>query len=122
MTRKPDENDILIGANIKRQRNKVGMTQTGLAGRLGMSFQQMQKIERGINRCSGGRLVRIAAIIGCDLLDLFESCHPLQDKPREKTWADSKQGIEHGIVMASLSDKEQAAIIGLALGLSGEDQ
>lgn len=48
------------------------MSQTDLAGRLGVSFQQVQKYEKGTNRVGAGRLPRIAEIFGVPVGALFE--------------------------------------------------
>lgn len=56
--------DRLIGANIRFYRIRLGYTQEALGERLGITFQQVQKMERGVNRVSASRLFRIA--------DLFE--------------------------------------------------
>ena len=52
--------DEQIGGRIRTQRVMRGMSQTDLAMACGVSFQQIQKYERGANRVAGGRLVQIA--------------------------------------------------------------
>jgi transcriptional regulator with XRE-family HTH domain len=47
------------------------MSQEQLGGALGVTFQQVQKYEKGVNRVSGGRLMQIAAVLGCDTSDLL---------------------------------------------------
>ena len=56
--------DAAAGARIRDRRRALGITQGELARRLGLSFQQIQKYERGANRVSGSRLVQIAAALG----------------------------------------------------------
>lgn len=58
MTR--DALDETIGANLRFLRRKRGWTQARLAFVLGISHQQLQKIERGVNRLPASRLFRIA--------------------------------------------------------------
>jgi transcriptional regulator with XRE-family HTH domain len=56
----PDARDVVIGQRIRAQRLVCRMSQTELANRLGVAFQQLQKYETGVNRVSAGRLARIA--------------------------------------------------------------
>jgi len=57
----PDPIDIAVGARIRTRRRATGFSQTQLAESLGITFQQVQKYERGANRVSASMLVRIAA-------------------------------------------------------------
>ena len=59
-TAKPNPIDISIGGRIRAQRLAMGMSQEKLADALGLTFQQVQKYEKGSNRVSGSRLVQIA--------------------------------------------------------------
>jgi transcriptional regulator with XRE-family HTH domain len=65
-TRKSGPPDAMMGDRIRMFRVNRGMSQTMLAGRIGVTFQQVRKCERGANRVGVSRLVRIAA-------ELFES-------------------------------------------------
>jgi transcriptional regulator with XRE-family HTH domain len=60
----PLPKDIQIGQRIRAQRLNSGMSQTDLADRLGVTFQQVQKYEKGVNRVGAGRLEQIAEAIG----------------------------------------------------------
>lgn len=72
MGKKPDPVDILVGRNIKLHRLAKSMSQEELARQLGLTFQQLQKYERGINRVGGGRLFRIASVLGVEISSFFE--------------------------------------------------
>jgi len=62
MTRQgPDPIDVAVGARIRIRRRWLGFSQTQLANALGITFQQVQKYERGSNRVSASMLVKIAA-------------------------------------------------------------
>ena len=52
--------DRAIGERIRRRRVELGLTQEQLARRLGLSYQQIQKYERGANRISASRLYALA--------------------------------------------------------------
>ncbi len=56
--------DKIIGRNIRLHRLARKMSQTELGNQLGVSFQQVQKYENGINRVGSGRLYQIAGILG----------------------------------------------------------
>ena len=66
--------DIRVGESIRAHRLIAGMSQSDLASRLGVSFQQVQKYERGMNRVGAGRLPQIAAIFNIPITTLFETC------------------------------------------------
>lgn len=74
MTKTPDQFDQQVGERIRAARLAAGLSQTGLADALGLSFQQVQKYEKGTNRVAPGRLVVIAqacdtspaALLGCN--------------------------------------------------------
>ncbi len=56
----PEPKDIEIGRLIRAQRLLCGFSQTELADAIGVTFQQVQKYEKGVNRVGSGRLTRIA--------------------------------------------------------------
>lgn len=61
----PDPIDVAVGARIRMRRKTLGLTQTALADALGITFQQVQKYERGANRVSASMLVRAAQRLDC---------------------------------------------------------
>jgi transcriptional regulator with XRE-family HTH domain len=62
-------------------RNLKEMSQEELAVALGVSFQQVQKYEKGMNRVSGGRVLQIAAAFDCRVADLLENAPTNNGKP-----------------------------------------
>lgn len=56
----PDPLDVMIGLRVRVRRKAIGMSQTELGNRLGVTFQQVQKYERGTNRMAGSTLIRAA--------------------------------------------------------------
>lgn len=62
--RAPDAADREIGARLRMRRIQQGLTQTALATRLGLTFQQIQRYENGKNRIPGSRLHLIAGCLG----------------------------------------------------------
>lgn len=63
--------DALIGQRIRIVRISLGMSQEVLARKLGISFQQIQKYEKGKNRIGAGRLSKVAEILGVPVEALF---------------------------------------------------
>lgn len=55
--------DAKIGARIRARRLEIGMSQEKLAEGLGLTFQQVQKYEKGINRVAASRLYDIAQVL-----------------------------------------------------------
>jgi transcriptional regulator with XRE-family HTH domain len=56
----PDPVDLAIGARLRLRRKSLTLSQGALATRIGVTFQQVQKYERGANRVSGSMLVAVA--------------------------------------------------------------
>ncbi|MDE5453221.1 helix-turn-helix domain-containing protein [Bradyrhizobium sp. CSA112] len=72
-TRKSHPLDAMVGARIRMLRVNRGISQAMLAGRIGVTFQQVQKYERGADRIGASRLSRIASVLGVSVGELFES-------------------------------------------------
>ena len=58
--KKPNPVDVHIGSRIRLRRNMLGMSQEKLGEALGITFQQIQKYEKGVNRVGGSRMQHIA--------------------------------------------------------------
>jgi transcriptional regulator with XRE-family HTH domain len=61
--RRAGAEDVEIGRKIRALRLQRGLSQSGLADRIGLTFQQVQKYEKGANRVSAGRLQQIAEML-----------------------------------------------------------
>jgi transcriptional regulator with XRE-family HTH domain len=72
----PHRLDVAIGQRIRERRRALSLSQQDLAEVLGVSFQQVQKYERGANRISFSRLVEIGGALKCRLGDLAEGLDP----------------------------------------------
>ena len=66
-----DPIDVAIGARLRVLRKGLNMSQTELGRRLGVTFQQVQKYERGTNRLAGSTLLRAAQALGVHPGELF---------------------------------------------------
>jgi transcriptional regulator with XRE-family HTH domain len=67
----PNKLDVALGLRIRQRRKALGVSQTALAEAVGLTFQQIQKYERGFNRVSFSRLVDIAHALDCRVVDLI---------------------------------------------------
>ena len=67
----PDNIDVEVGQRIRIQRNALGLSQTELADHLGVTFQQVQKYEKGVNRVGAGRLTKIAHALQVPVTNLL---------------------------------------------------
>lgn len=63
--------DAEVGSRIRLRRKLVGMSQDTLAKSIGVTFQQVQKYEKGANRIGSSRLHQIAGILGTSIASLF---------------------------------------------------
>ena len=64
--------DRLVGQRVRLARLAKGMSQSGLGDAVGVTFQQIQKYEKGANRVSASKLSECAAILDVDIAYFFE--------------------------------------------------
>ncbi|CAA7621106.1 helix-turn-helix domain-containing protein [Magnetospirillum sp. UT-4] len=68
----PNPVDVHIGSRIRLRRVLLGISQEALGHKLGLTFQQVQKYERGANRCSGSRLWDLARVLDVPVSFFFD--------------------------------------------------
>jgi transcriptional regulator with XRE-family HTH domain len=68
----PDPVDVHVGTRLRQRRTLLGMSQEKLAKAFGVSFQQVQKYERGANRISASRLHLLTKILDVPITYFFE--------------------------------------------------
>jgi len=73
--------DKEIGSRVRMRRVSIGMSQEKLGDMLGLTFQQVQKYEKGMNRISVARLVEIARILGVDIDFFFDGIKSSKGEP-----------------------------------------
>jgi transcriptional regulator with XRE-family HTH domain len=96
-----------IGARLRAARLQVDMTQQELGKKLGLTFQQIQKYEKGTNRIDVNRLMQCARILNVPMEELYGD--PLETKPR----SDASLAFE-----AVLATREGAQIVKAFIGLN----
>ncbi len=70
--KKPNPIDIHVGSRIRLRRNMLSMSQEKLGEGLGITFQQIQKYEKGTNRVGASRLQAISTVLGVPVSFFFE--------------------------------------------------
>jgi transcriptional regulator with XRE-family HTH domain len=78
--KRPDPVDVEVGHRIRIERLARGLSQTALANQLGVTFQQVQKYEKGVNRVGAGRLTRIAEVLGVPVGTFFSGKEMLEEE------------------------------------------
>ena len=68
----PNPIDVHVGRRVRLRRKELGLSQERLAGGLGLTFQQVQKYERGANRVSASKLFEVARILRVPIGYFFE--------------------------------------------------
>ena len=135
-SRRPNPIDVHVGSRVRFRRMLLGMSQEKLGERLGLTFQQVQKYEKGINRIGASRLFDLAQVLGVPVQFFYEEAPtsaetlPLvpdgfAEKPAENTIVEflrSRDGLELNKAFVRISDaKARRAIVDLVRTLANED-
>ena len=80
----PNPIDVHVGGQIRVRRRELGMSQEKLADGLGLTFQQVQKYEKGTNRVGASRLQAITTILDVPVSFFFEGAPRLPASTRKK--------------------------------------
>jgi len=98
VVRSLDKMDVHVGERVKMRRSELGMTQAALADTLGLSFQQVQKYERGVNRIASSRLQMIADTLHVTPTYFFDGL------PEYKAIKGSQHSLDHIKKFAASAD------------------
>lgn len=111
--------DKHVGAQIRRRRVMMGLTQQQLADLIGVTYQQAHKYERGINRVSAGRLFEIAQVLGVSVAHFYEGLNSPGDKVITTR---QRMGLELARNFALITNtRHQEALTQLARALANPD-
>ncbi len=69
---RPTAIDRYVGSRVRQQRLLLGLSQSALASKLGITFQQLQKNERGTNRIGASRLLELSLSLGVPIQYFFD--------------------------------------------------
>lgn len=101
-TKTASDIDIQIGQIIRERRETLKVTQAQLASQIGVTFQQVQKYERGVNRVSAATLLNIAEALKCHVADLYGDPDPkaltASERAILKLWAQLEDAQRDAVV------------------------
>src|SRR5512133_373666 len=81
-TKAPNPVDKYVGSRVRMRRIMLGMSQEKLGEALGLTFQQVQKYEKGTNRIGASRLQQISRILGMPVEFFFEGSPATEQQPQ----------------------------------------
>ena len=90
----PSPIDIHVGRQVRLYRTVAGLSQTQLAESIGLTFQQVQKYERGGNRISASKLAQIARVLGTPVTAFFEGLDTAAAQPHDPGIMLRREAIE----------------------------
>jgi transcriptional regulator with XRE-family HTH domain len=111
--------DHHIAARMRERRTMLGLTSQQVAGMLGITYQQLYKYEKGVNRISAGRLHALARALGVDIGYFYEGLG--SGEPARPT-ARQRRTIELTRSFAVLPRRQQEALAALARALAGVEE
>jgi transcriptional regulator with XRE-family HTH domain len=134
-SRRPNPIDIHVGGRVRFRRMLLGMSQEKLGEKLGLTFQQVQKYEKGINRIGASRLFDLAQVLGVPVQFFYEEAPTgelqeptpdgFEEKAAENTIVEflrSRDGLELNKAFVRISDaKARRAIVDLVRSLANDD-
>jgi transcriptional regulator with XRE-family HTH domain len=135
-SRRPNPIDVHVGSRVRFRRMLLGMSQEKLGEKLGLTFQQIQKYEKGINRIGASRLFDLAQVLGVPVQFFYEEApagepNPLvpqgfAERPPAETsiveFLRSRDGLELNKAFVRISDaKARRAIVDLVRSLANDD-
>jgi len=117
--------DVLVGQNIRICRLQQHFSQTELGRRIGVTFQQVQKYEKGANRVGASRLSQIADVLGVPLLALFDGSATAAQQPEPEETPRALLANPHSLRLLQgfdkiTSDAARAALLQLVDALAEE--
>ncbi len=132
--RKPNPVDIHVGSRVRYRRMIIGMSQEKLGEKMNLTFQQIQKYEKGTNRIGASRLFQLSKILEVPVGYFFEDAFanaapssPLQGlhEPQQEAllldFLNSREGLDLNRAFAKIHDpKVRRRVIDLVRALSEE--
>lgn len=128
----PNPIDTHVGGRVRLRRMMLGMSQEKLGEQLGITFQQIQKYEKGTNRIGASRLQHIARVLTVPVSHFFEGA-PGSDKPEPaadeadralRDFLVTQQGLELNKAFVKIANPQQRrAVVQLVRSIAGgEDE
>ena len=134
-SRRPNPIDVHVGSRVRFRRMLLGMSQEKLGEKLGLTFQQIQKYEKGINRIGASRLFDLAQVLGVSVQFFYEEAPTGQvarfvadgfaERPAESSIVEflrSRDGLELNKAFVRIADvRARRAIVELVRSLAADD-
>jgi transcriptional regulator with XRE-family HTH domain len=130
--KKPNPVDAHVGSRVRLRRMLLGMSQERLGESMGLTFQQVQKYEKGVNRIGASRLFQISKILDVPVQFFFEEAPYSGDgnavrgmaKPDSEAFIleflNSREGLELNRAFVKIGDaKVRKSVVDLVRALSG---
>lgn len=130
-TRRANPIDVHVGSRVRLRRMLLGMSQEKLGEQLGLTFQQVQKYEKGVNRIGASRLFDMARVLGVQVQFFYDEAPAaasamapgMTEVPAEAYVPDiltTREGLELNKAFARISDaRVRRAIVELVRSLAG---
>ncbi len=96
--KKPHPIDTHVGGRVRLRRTMLGMSQDKLADALGLTFQQIQKYEKGVNRIGASRVFEISHVLGVPIQFFFDDF----DVNTGRSYGFAEHGPDDGMAMMEL--------------------
>jgi transcriptional regulator with XRE-family HTH domain len=134
-SRRANPMDVHVGSRVRLRRMLLGMSQEKLGENLGLTFQQVQKYEKGVNRIGASRLYDLAKVLGVTVQFFYDEApvgtrsgmHTtgFAERPSDTyviEFLGSREGLELNKAFARITDpKVRKSIVDLVKGLAGEE-
>jgi transcriptional regulator with XRE-family HTH domain len=134
-SRRANPMDVHVGGRVRMRRMLLGMSQEKLGEQLGLTFQQVQKYEKGVNRIGASRLFEMAKVLGVPVQFFYDDAPfgatglvpavGFAERPSDSYVVDflaTREGLELNKAFARITDpKIRKAICDLVKSLAGED-
>lgn len=123
----PHQIDLHVGNRLRSRRLVLGMSQEKLGEGLGITFQQIQKYEKGTNRVSASKLMVAATVLSVPVSYFFEDQAPEPDSSTREvdeigTFLHSREGVALNQAFTSIKSKRvRQTIITLAKAMADAD-
>lgn len=113
--------DTIIGQKIKVRRTELKISQAELGEQLGVSFQQVQKYEKGVNRVSAGRLHHIAKALDVSTDYFYDNHTKSENEVQSLLYTDPKFSLRLLRAYTKLPQLQQRHLISLMEAMAGEE-
>jgi transcriptional regulator with XRE-family HTH domain len=127
VTKKANPIDAQVGNRVRIRRMLIGMSQEKLGDHLGLTFQQVQKYEKGVNRIGAGRLFEIARILGVPIDFFYDGVATAEGvsaaAPPVMEFVSSGEGLQLSLAFMKIRDpKVRKRVLDLVKSLADEEE